>query len=263
MEHGSYGFSLFSMPAPIHFFLFTTPLIMTSMSVPSQYIVSISKADLALLPPAAYHGEIHIVDTIDKIPDAVRSLRAADIIGFDTETRPSFKKGQSFQVSLLQLSTRTECFLFRLNMIGLPQDIKDILEDEHKLKIGVSLHDDFHNLHRIYTLEPKGFIDLQPYVKQFKIADNSLSRIYGILFGERISKGQRLTNWEAKTLTHSQQVYAAFDALSCIQIYDHLNSGKFIPENSPYYQLYVPEQHQSADAPHDAPHDVASDGASA
>ena len=246
MEHGSYGFSLFSMPAPIHFFLFTTPLIMTSMSVPSQYIVSISKADLALLPPAAYHGEIHIVDTIDKIPDAVRSLRAADIIGFDTETRPSFKKGQSFQVSLLQL-----------------QDIKDILEDEHKLKIGVSLHDDFHNLHRIYTLEPKGFIDLQPYVKQFKIADNSLSRIYGILFGERISKGQRLTNWEAKTLTHSQQVYAAFDALSCIQIYDHLNSGKFIPENSPYYQLYVPEQHQSADAPHDAPHDVASDGASA
>ena len=205
------------------------------MSVPSQYIVSISKADLALLPPAAYHGEIHIVDTIDKIPDAVRSLRAADIIGFDTETRPSFKKGQSFQVSLLQLSTRTECFLFRLNMIGLPQDIKDILEDEHKLKIGVSLHDDFHNLHKLYDMKPQGFIDLQSYVKDYDIIDNSLSRIYAILFGKRISKGQRLTNWEAPELTSHQQEYASLDAYACIQIYDHLNQNGFDPASSPYY----------------------------
>ena len=198
-------------------------------------MVSISKAALALLPAAEYHGTIHVVDSIEKIEPAVEALRKADIIGFDTETRPSFKKGQCFQVALLQLSTRTDCFLFRLNMIGLPEGVKEILEDETKLKIGVSLHDDFHNLHRIYTIEPKGFIDLQPYVKQFQIADNSLSRIYGILFGRRISKGQRLTNWEAKTLTPGQQHYAAFDALSCIEIYDALSSGVFQPETSPYY----------------------------
>lgn len=209
---------------------------MPSTSETSQYTVSISKADLAQLPAAEYRGRIHLIDSPEKIDEAVETLRKADIIGFDTETRPSFKKGQCFQVSLLQLSTREECFLFRLNMIGLPQGVKDILEDNDKLKIGVSLHDDFHNLHRIYTLDPKGFIDLQPYVKQFHIADNSLSRIYGILFGHRISKGQRLTNWEAKTLTQSQQTYAAFDALSCIQIYDALASGSFIPEQSPYRQ---------------------------
>lgn len=200
-----------------------------------QYTVTISKAVLSTLPAAEYHGKIHVVDSVEKIDEAVRCLREADIIGFDTETRPSFKKGQCFQVALLQLSTRKECFLFRLNMVGLPQGVKEILEDERKLKIGVSLHDDFHNLHRIYTLDPKGFIDLQPYVKKFNIADNSLSRIYGILFGKRISKGQRLTNWEAKSLTPSQQAYAAFDALSCIEIYDALSSGSFKPEQSPYY----------------------------
>lgn len=213
---------------------------MPSQSHIQQYTVTISKAVLATLPPAEYHGKIHVVDSVDKIDDAVRSLREADIIGFDTETRPSFKKGQCFQVALLQLSTREECFLFRLNMVGLPEGVKQILEDESKLKIGVSLHDDFHNLHKIYTLDPKGFIDLQPYVKKFNIADNSLSRIYGILFGKRISKGQRLTNWEAKNLTSSQQTYAAFDALSCIEIYDALSSGNFKPEQSPYYGPATP-----------------------
>lgn len=208
---------------------------MTATSEIQQYTVSISKAVLATLPPAEYHGKIHVVDTLEKIDAAVEALQKSDIIGFDTETRPSFKKGQCFQVALLQLSTRNECFLFRLNLVGLPQGVKNILEDEKILKIGVSLHDDFHNLHRIYTLDPKGFIDLQPYVKKFNIADNSLSRIYGILFGKRISKGQRLTNWEAKSLTPSQQAYAAFDALSCIEIYDALSSGKFKAEESPYY----------------------------
>lgn len=216
---------------------------MSSTSDTPQHIVSISKATLATLPVAEFHGKIHVVDSVDKIDAAVKTLEKAEIIGFDTETRPSFKKGQCFQVSLLQLSTRSDCFLFRLNLVGLPQGVKDILEDENKLKIGVSLHDDFHNLHRIYTLDPKGFIDLQPFVKQFKIADNSLSRIYGILFGKRISKGQRLTNWEARILTQSQQTYAAFDALSCIEIYDALSRGTFIPEESPYYGPALTPEH--------------------
>lgn len=207
-----------------------------------QYIVSISKTDLAKLPAAQYHGKIHIIDSPEKVDEAVSVLRQADIIGFDTETRPSFKKGQSYQVALLQLATRTDCFLIRLNQIGLPEPVKAILEDPDKLKIGVSLHDDFHNLHRIYTLDPAGFIDLQPFVKDYLIADNSLSRIYGILFGKRISKAQRLTNWEASHLTHSQQLYAAFDALSCIEIYDHLTAGNFIPQNSIYYQEVIHEE---------------------
>lgn len=141
----------------------------------------------------------------------------------------------------MQLATPTDCYLIRLNMIGLPDSVKRLLEDESKLKVGVSLHDDFHNLHRIFTLEPKGFIDLQPFVKDFLIADNSLSRIYAILFGKRISKSQRLTNWEAKTLTPAQQGYAAFDAASCIEIYEFLKTGNFNPADSPYYVKVEPD----------------------
>lgn len=206
-----------------------------------KHIVSISKSELAQLPAATYHGRIHVIDKSEDIESAAKALREADIIGFDTETRPSFKKGQSYQVALMQLSTPTDCYLIRMNLIGLPVEIKAILEDPDKLKIGVSLHDDFHNLHRIYTLDPQGFIDLQPFVKDYLIADNSLSRIYAILFGRRISKNQRLTNWEAAKLTPSQQAYAAFDAMSCIDIYEYLTAGRFSPEKSKYYQEVIPE----------------------
>lgn len=196
--------------------------------------LSISKADLAKLPAAEYSGDIFLVDAPEKVEAAVDILKRADVIGFDTETRPSFKRGQSFQVALLQLATRSQCFLFRLNLIGLPDSVKLILEDENILKIGVSLHDDFHNLNKIFSLNPAGFIDLQPFVKDYGIADNSLSRIYGIIFGHRISKSQRLTNWEASKLTPAQQSYASLDAKSCITIYEHLKAGLFNPYESQY-----------------------------
>lgn len=203
--------------------------------------ITISKTQLAALPAAHFLGEIVIIDTPDGIENAVGMLMQSDIIGFDTETRPSFKKGQSNVVSLLQLSTRSVCFLFRLNHTGLPQCLIDLLQDPGKLKIGLSIHDDFHNLNKIAKIEPAGFVDLQTYVKNFKIADNSLSRIYGILFGQRISKGQRLTNWEAEHLSPSQQAYAALDAMACIKIYDFLSSGCFDSENSKYLVEELPE----------------------
>ena len=166
------------------------------------------------------------------------------MIGFDTETKPSFKRGQSNKVALLQLATRSSCYLFRLNRIGIAEPIIRLLENESILKIGLSIHDDFHNLNKIREITPGGFIDLQQFVKKFMIADNSLSRIYGILFGQRISKGQRLTNWEAEELSLHQQGYAALDAQACIQIYDHLNSGKFNPQESPHLKdVPEPENH--------------------
>lgn len=211
------------------------------MTSEQKYIVTISKADLALLTAETYHGRIEVIDTFEKVDHAVAALREAEIIGFDTETRPSFKKGQSFHVALLQLSTHECCYLFRLNIIGMPQSLKALLEDENKLKIGLSLHDDFHNLDKICQIKPAGFIDLQPYVKDFMIADNSLARIYAILFGKRISKGQRLTNWEAKQLTEAQQSYASLDALACIRIFEHLKNGNFAPMQSQYLQEIVDE----------------------
>lgn len=200
------------------------------------WAASITKEQLAELPAAHFDRSVVLVDSEEGARRAAEILTQETKLGFDTETRPSFRRGQSFNVALLQLSTHSVCFLIRLNKIGLTPEIKSILEDENIRKIGVSIHDDFHNLHKIYSLEPKGFIDLQGFVKNYNIADNSLSRIYAILFGQRISKGQRLTNWEASHLTLHQQEYAALDALACIKIYDHLTTVGFSAVDSPYYR---------------------------
>ncbi len=200
-----------------------------------ERVVSISKQELAVLPVAAFPGKIVMVDRPEKVSEAVSALCAEAVIGFDTETKPSFRRGHSNNVALLQLSTHTTCYLFRLNMIGMYPEVRRLLENPDIIKIGVSIHDDFHNLHKLYDMTPQGFIDLQSYVKDYDIIDNSLSRIYAILFGKRISKGQRLTNWEAPELTIHQQEYASLDAYACIQIYDHLNRYGFDPASSPYY----------------------------
>lgn len=199
-----------------------------------NHILTISKGELSVLPAATFDGKTVVVEDQKAVAGAMYDLKKTDIIGFDTETRPSFRKGHINEVSLIQLSTRQTCYLFRINKIGMPQELKDLLEDSNRIKIGVSIHDDFHNLHRVCELNPDGFIDLQSYVKDFGIADCSLSRIYAIIFGKRISKGQRLTNWESDTLTPAQQAYASLDAKACIDIYDRLSSGQFDMSASPY-----------------------------
>ncbi len=201
-----------------------------------DFFLSIPKQQLASLPPAKFGGRIVVVDSRELALPALEHLRNAGLIGFDTETRPSFKKGTLNEVSLMQLSDHDVCYLFRINRIGFFPELISFLEDDTVTKVGLSVHDDFHNLHRLASFEPRGFIDLQGFVKQFRIADNSLSRIFAILFGQRISKGQRLTNWEAEHLSEAQQAYASLDAFACIKIYDCLHSGKFIPADSPYIQ---------------------------
>lgn len=191
--------------------------------------ISISKQQLASMPAATFSGRIVVVDSPEGVEPAVQALKMAPIIGFDTETRPAFKKGQIHQVALLQLSADDVCYLFRLNKIGLPPAVKELLEDKGITKIGLSIHDDFRNLRKSYELEPEGFVELQEYASQWSISDRSLSKLYGILFGERLSKGQRLSNWEAEELAESQRHYAALDAYACIRIYRHLSAGLFDP----------------------------------
>ena len=196
--------------------------------------ISISKQQLASLPAAQFQGSIIVVDDPEMVEYAIERLRKADIIGFDTETRPSFRKGQSYKVALLQLSSNDECFLFRLNKIGMPEPLKMLLEDKTMQKVGLSIHDDFRNLHKTYDFEPQGFIELQEFATQWNIIDKSLSKLFGILFGKRLSKSQRLSNWEAEQLAESQQHYAALDAQACVKIFTHLNAGLFHPEESEY-----------------------------
>lgn len=208
----------------------------------NDYIISIPKPQLAQLPMAKFHGHIIVIDRPEQVDESIAILREAEIIGFDTETRPSFKKGALNEVALLQLAVPGTCFLFRINRIGMLPQIIDLLQDPECLKVGLSIHDDFLNLHRLAEFSPEGFIDLQAYVKQFHIADNSLTRIHAILYGERVSKGQRLTNWEAETLTESQKEYASLDASACIRIYTTLSRGEFNPLESPYLQSTPPSE---------------------
>lgn len=194
--------------------------------------ISISKAQLSELPIVSFSGYISVIDTEEAAKSALFFLNNQKIVGFDTETRPSFRKGKSNNVSLVQISTINHSFLFRINKLGFTDELKNFIENPNVTKIGLSLKDDFAVLHKLASFEPKGFIELQSFVKNYHIADCSLQKIYAIIFNERISKSQRLSNWEADVLSTGQQTYASIDAWACLRIYQHLKNGKFEPNDS-------------------------------
>ena len=188
---------------------------------------AITKEAISKMPREEFSGRIIVVDTERKLDDALLQLSSLTEIGFDTETRPSFSKKTHYKMSLIQLSGDDICFLIRLNKLKkIPLSLEMFLKNENIKKIGLSLRDDFHGLHSMTTIAPCNFIDLQQYVIQFGIVDMSLQKIYAILFGKKISKRERLSNWETAILTEAQQRYAALDAWSCLRIYQFLERSK-------------------------------------
>jgi ribonuclease D len=185
---------------------------------------SITKEELVDLPLKWFEGEIIVVDSKEKVKSAVDVLSKAAIVGFDTETKPAFKKGVFNHVALLQLSTKTKAFLFRLNQIGLPREICKILADPNIIKPGVAIHDDIKGLRLIRKFNPGGFVELQDSAKELGIQNFSLKKLTAIACGFRISKGQQLTNWEADALTEKQQIYAATDAWTSLEIYENFSN---------------------------------------
>lgn len=196
--------------------------------------ISISKEQLSNMPTVCFNGHISVIDNEESAKSALFFLNNQKIVGFDTETRPSFRKGKRYHVSLIQISTLNHSFLFRINKLGFIDGLKQFIENPNITKIGLSLKDDFNVLHKIAEFTPQGFIDLQSFVKQYSISDCSLQKIYAIIFNERISKSQRLSNWEAEKLSEGQQAYASIDAWACLRIYTYLCSGEFSPKKSPY-----------------------------
>lgn len=177
---------------------------------------------ISKLPRVLFEGRIFVIFSEKEAEKAVDYLMQQTILGFDTETRPSFKKGQIHQVALLQVATHDTCFLFRLNRIGITLPILHLLEDRNITKVGLSLQDDLRMLRHRTDFTPGTFIELQKEVKNLGILDMSLQKIYANLFGEKIAKGQQLSNWEADILSEAQQRYAATDAWSCIRIYEEI-----------------------------------------
>ena len=180
------------------------------------------KEDIPKLPLVGFTGRIIVVMTANEAKKAVDYLLSQDVLGVDTETRPSFRKGENYQVSLLQVSSREICFLFRLNLMGMPHAVIRLLENKEVPMVGLSWHDDLTMLRRRANFEPGRFIDIQDLVGDLGIVDLSLQKLYANLFHQRISKRQRLSNWNADVLNDKQKLYAATDAWACIKLYDEI-----------------------------------------
>lgn len=185
---------------------------------------SISKEEIKDLPLKQFEGPVTVVEDSEKVREVVEKLKQDKVIGFDTETKPSFKKGVSHKVALLQLSTEEEAFLFRLNVTGINGDLTDLLADSEILKVGVGIRDDLRGLRELNSFTPRGFVELQDVAPDYGIDVLSLKNLAGLLLGIRISKRQRLSNWEAGHLTEGQILYAATDAWVALQIYNKLTT---------------------------------------
>lgn len=184
----------------------------------------IDKEAMSRMETVTFQGRIITILTECAANQAVDYLLSYPLLGIDTETRPSFHKGEHHQVALLQVATDDTCFLFRLNRIGMPASVVRLLSDAVVPKIGLSLHDDLAALRERGTFEVNNFIELQAYAARFGIEDKSLQKIYANLFAQRISKRQQRSNWEADVLSSAQQMYAAIDAWACLRIYKELKT---------------------------------------
>jgi ribonuclease D len=172
-----------------------------------------------------FKGEIVLIDNLKIFYEVFPRLLGSELLGFDTETRPTFKKGKKNVVSLIQLSTEDLACLFRINRIGIPDELLELLSDPSVIKAGVAVHDDIRFLKGVRKFSPGGFIDLQNVVKEFGIQSSGLKKLAAIVLGFRISKRQQVTDWEADQLSEAQQIYAATDAWVCHQIYKKLKNG--------------------------------------
>jgi ribonuclease D len=190
---------------------------------------SISKEEINELPLGQFEGEIYLIDQLKDVEEAVDFLEDQDLIGFDTETRPTFRKGQFNHVSLLQLSTANQAFLFRLNSIGFPDILRNLLEKENLVKIGAAVHDDIKALRKLTdTFYPRSFFDLNDELKKVGFHNVGVRNLSGMVLKIRISKSEQVSNWEAETLTEKQMRYAATDAWACLEIFKLLKEEGFL-----------------------------------
>lgn len=195
---------------------------------------------ISSLPVVTFEGRIIVILTPGETEKAVDYLLSRSILGVDTETRPSFKRGFQYKVSLLQVSTEDTCFLFRLQHTGMTPAIIRFLEDKTVPKIGLSWHDDLNGLHKLADFTPGRFIDLQQHMREIGIEDMSLQKLYANIFGQKISKKMQLSNWERDILDEKQKRYAATDAWACVMLYKELQRL----EHTKDYELRITQEHE-------------------
>lgn len=189
---------------------------------------NITNEHIQQLPLLAFEGNTNIIEEDDDIEAAVRELKGERLLGFDTEKKPTFLKGQYHPTALVQLSTLDEAFLFRLNKIGYPKPLFDLMADPNITKLGISIDDDIKELRKLRPFQPNSFTDLNSIAGSIGIKHIGVKKLAAICLEHRISKGQQTSNWENEELTPAQIRYASTDAWICIRIYDELNKGGYL-----------------------------------
>ena len=197
---------------------------------PNRFAHKIAKDLIQWLPVIGFDGEVYIIDKEEKIDEAITYLRAQKILGVDTESRPSFKRGVHYPTALVQIATDERCYLFRLSHIGMPKELADIFADNAICKVGLAFKDDINGLRRLRNFKPANCVDLQSIAGRWGILDLGLQKMYAICFGRKISKSQQLTNWENAQLTPEQARYASTDAWATLRIYKELMATEPLPE---------------------------------
>ncbi len=190
-----------------------------------MFKTKISKDEVKKLERLKFDGKIHIITKNDELPPIIEKLSQYKQLGFDTETKPVYRKKGKRDVSLLQIATEKEAFLFRLNFLSYYNIIFSILSNPEILKIGVAINGDLKDLKKLKDFNPSNFLELQKYVKNFNIKNISLRKMGAIVLNGKISKRQQRSNWEAPVLTKAQLRYAATDAWASLMIYKKLKSS--------------------------------------
>ncbi len=193
---------------------------MTNQNPPDRK--TITKEEINALPLGAFDGRVALITDRHALNEAFQELADQKVVGFDTETKPVFVRGQRHQVALMQIALEKKVFLLRIKSMGLTDEVVDFLQSHHIEKAGVGIRDDIQALQRLKSFEPKGFIELSDMARQAGYEVESVKKLTALLLGFRISKSAQTSNWEAERLDSKQVSYAATDAWVCLEIYRRL-----------------------------------------
>ncbi|MCI6476005.1 MAG: 3'-5' exonuclease domain-containing protein 2 [Mucispirillum sp.] len=200
------------------------------------------------MEPISFQGPITVVDNISKAEEALDKLFAAKCIGFDTESRPAFFKGQKFPVSIIQLATNEEAFIFQLKYVRFAGRLVELLSDESIIKVGVGVQDDIRRLNELCKFKHGGFFDLSAEMKRKGVVQSGARALTARYLGRKLVKSSQKTNWAVSRLTERQLEYAATDAWICLQLLDYVKNDK-----TDYRALIAAEQ-ESGNIIDDADH---------
>jgi ribonuclease D len=185
----------------------------------SDLLRTISREEVTDLPIRRYEGEVVLVGTPADRDRAMADILSEAVLGFDTETRPSFRKGQSYFPSLAQVATGRAVYLFRLEKTDFSAEMVRLLEAPEIAKTGVAIADDLRQLKALFQFDPRRIVDPGLIARRHGLAQTGLRNLAAIFLGFRIPKGNRTSNWAAQRLNPAQIAYAATDAWACRELY--------------------------------------------